>query len=83
MRGYHKFMSDIDNRGKLAENPFSFRMTKDRKVFIQWNGKQVMILKGGAAEKFLADINAADEHQAQLIMAKVTGHFKHGNEKRA
>lgn len=76
-------MGDIDQRGKLAENPFSFRTTKDRKVFIHWNGKQVMVLKGKAAEKFLAEINDADEHQAQLLMAKATGHFKHGNERRA
>lgn len=74
-------MSEIDQRGKLEENPFSFRLTKDRKVFIHWNDKQVMVLKGEAAEKFLASITGADTHQEQLIMAKVTGHFKHGNEK--
>lgn len=76
-------MGDIDKRGRLEAHPFSFRMTKDRKVFIHWNGKQVMVLKGRAAEKFLAEIIDVDDHQAQLIMAKVTGHFKHGNEKQA
>jgi hypothetical protein len=74
-------MSEIDKRGKLEENPFSFRVTKDGKVFIQWSGKQVMALKGSAAEKFLAAITGADDRQAQLIMAKITGHFKHGNER--
>jgi hypothetical protein len=75
-------MYEIDKRGKLEEDPFSFRVTKDGKVFIHWNGKQVMVLKGEAAEKFLAAITGADDCQAQLIMAKVTGHFKHGNERR-
>jgi hypothetical protein len=73
-------MSEIDKRGKLAAEPFSFRMTKDRKVFIDWNGKQILILKGTAAEKFLAAVTDVDVQQAQLIMARVTGHFKHGNE---
>ncbi len=76
-------MTDIDKRAKLETNPFSFRVTKDNKVFIHWNGKQVMALKGSAAEKFLAAITGADDQQAQLIMAKATGQFKHGNEKRA
>jgi hypothetical protein len=74
-------MGDIDKRGKLETNPFSFRVTKNKKVFIQWNGKQVIVLKGASAEKFLAAIAVADDQQAQLLMAKVTGHFKHGNEK--
>lgn len=75
-------MNEIDKRRKLEENPFSFHVTKDRKVFIHLNGKQVIVLKGEAAEKFLTAINKADDHQAQMIMAKATGNFKHGNERR-
>ncbi len=73
-------MSKIDKRGKLLEEPFTFRETKDEKVLIYWHGKQVTILKGQAASKFLRDISSTDSMQAQLVMAKVTGHFKHGNE---
>ncbi len=40
-----------------------------------------MILKGKESEKFLAKIANADGFEAQLIMAKITGNFKHGNEK--
>jgi len=75
-------MSKIDKRGKLEAEPFSFRMTKDRKVFIRWNGKQVPALKGIAAEKFLASVANVNAQQAQLVMARVTGHFKHGTESR-
>jgi len=32
--------------------------------------------------KFLERISAADEKEAQLIMAKSTGNFKRGNERR-
>ncbi len=74
-------MSNIDKRGKLQEEPFSFRETRDGKVFIYWHGKQVTVLKGKVASKFLKDISHADSAQAQLLMARVTGHFKHGNEK--
>jgi hypothetical protein len=76
-------MSEIDQRGKLEEQPFTYRITKDGKVFIQWHGKQIMILKGETAEKFITAIGQADAQQAQLLMARVTGHFKHGNEKKA
>jgi hypothetical protein len=76
-------MSGIDKRGKLEEQPFAYRTTKDGKVFIQWHGKQIVILKDEAAEKFITAIEQAEEKQAQLLMARVTGHFKHGNEKKA
>lgn len=75
-------MSGIDKRGKLEEQPFTYRITKEGKVFIHWHGRQIMILKGEAAEKFITTIEQADTQQAQLLLARVTGHFKHGNEKR-
>ena len=73
-------MSGIDKRGKLAEQPFAYQTTKDGKVFIRWMGKTVSTLRGKAAEKFLKSMAGADAMQAQLLMARVTGHFKHGNE---
>lgn len=74
-------MNNFDRRGKLAAQPFSFRETKDGKVFISWHGKPVMTLHGPAAEKFLAAVEQAAEQDAQLLMARLTGHFKHGNER--
>ncbi len=73
-------MNNMDKRGRLQEEPFAFRETKDGKVLIYWRGKQVTILKGQVASKFLRDISSVDSMQAQLVMARVTGHFKHGNE---
>jgi len=74
-------MSLIDKRGILDEEVFAYRINKDKKVFITYEGKQVTILSGSKAEKFIADIGGADCKDAQLIMAKVTGNFKRGNEK--
>jgi hypothetical protein len=74
-------MNEIDKRNKLDEEPFYFNVSKDNKVFIYWNGKLIKILKGTESEKFLQRIKNVDTKGAQLIMAKVTGNFKHGNEK--
>jgi len=73
--------SPIDKRKKLTEEVFAYKATKEQKVFISWHGKPVTILGGDKARRFLADIAGAGHQQAQLIMAKATGHFKHGNEK--
>jgi hypothetical protein len=71
----------VDKRNKLDEEFFSYKVSKDSKVFIFWYEKQVMILKGKDRDKFLAKMQNADSKEAQLIMAKVTGNFKRGNEK--
>jgi predicted ABC-type ATPase len=69
----------VDQRNRL-DDVFSYRVSKD-KVFLFWQGKQVMILKGEQARKFLSKIANLDGKAAQLVMAKITGHFKHGNER--
>jgi hypothetical protein len=72
--------TNIDKRGRLVEEIFSYRESKD-KVFIFWYNKQVMILKGQQARKFIDKIAHLDGKAAQLVMAKITGNFKHGNER--
>lgn len=74
-------MDEIDKYNKLDEEFFSYKVSKDNKVFVFWYDKQVMILKGKESEKFLAKIEKADSKESQLILAKVTGNFKRGNEK--
>ncbi len=63
------------------ENVFTHRITKDGKVFIYWYGKQVTIIKGKQASKFISKINRANQEEQQLLMAKITGNFKRGNER--
>ncbi|MDY7518898.1 MULTISPECIES: ABC transporter ATP-binding protein [Bacillus] len=42
----------------------------------------MVILKGNDAEKFLNKINHANnDKEKQVIMAKITGNFKRGNER--
>ncbi|MCL2204620.1 MAG: hypothetical protein FWB88_11855 [Defluviitaleaceae bacterium] len=71
----------VDKRGILDEEVFTYRITKDKKVFISYHGKQVTTLSGKRAEHFIAEIEGAQGKEAQLIMAKITGNFKRGNEK--
>jgi hypothetical protein len=71
----------VDGRNRLAEEIFSYQVSKDQKVFLFWNGKQVKILKGQEAQKFLKRIAGLAPYQTQLVMAKVTGNFKRGNER--
>ena len=74
-------MANVDKRGILDDEVFTYREGKDGKVFIQWHGKQVKILKGKQAQKFLVRIAGLPHKEAQLVMAKATGNFKRGNER--
>jgi len=71
----------IDKRGILEEEVFDYKVTKDKKVFIFYHGKQVTTLGGAKALEFITDIEDADSKEKQFIMAKATGNFKRGNEK--
>ncbi|MGH1044379.1 MULTISPECIES: hypothetical protein [Bacillus] len=75
-------MKKTDKRNRLDDMMFHYRVTKNNTVSIEYYGKQIMILKGNDAEKFLNKINrASNEKEKQLIMAKITGNFKRGNER--
>ena len=71
----------IDKRGILENEVFTYRITKDKKVFISWCEKHVSTLSDRKAEAFISEITDAEGKDAQLIMAKITGNFKRGNEK--
>ncbi|CAM4085439.1 hypothetical protein DXB51_24970 [Bacillus cereus] len=75
-------MKNTDRRNRLDDRMFHYRVTKNNMVLIEYYGKQIMILKGNDAEKFLNKIHHANnDKEKQLIMAKITGNFKRGNER--
>ena len=49
-------------------------------MFISFHGTHVTTLAGRAAADFVRKVAGADPMQAQLLMARATGNFKHGNE---
>ena len=50
-------------------------------VTITHHGRPAGTLRGAAAARFLAAVARGDD--PQLLMARVTGNYKHGNERRA
>ena len=64
-----------------TESEFTCRLVKDGSVRISWRGKHVVSLTGPKAAAFRERIESADEAEAQLLMARVTGNFKRGNER--
>lgn len=74
-------MGEIDKRGKLDEDVFSFLATKDGKVLLYYQGKVIKTLAGQQAQKFLTQIEKLEGKAAQLVMARMTGNFKRGNER--
>jgi hypothetical protein len=74
-------MTNIDKRDRLGGELFSFRKAKEGRVMLYWHDKHVKTLAGSEAQKFLKKINGLEGKDAQLVMAKATGNFKHGNER--
>jgi len=74
-------VSNIDKRNRFSEEVFTYKKTKENKVFIYWKGKQVTTLTGKASDRFLMAIEDKSHLETQLILAKITGNFKRGNEK--
>lgn len=63
-------------------NQFSFNASKDN-VRIYWHDQLVKILSGAKAIDFLNEIDQLSEDETQLLLAKMTGNFRRGNEKMA
>lgn len=74
-------MGEIDKKHKLDTEPFTYEITKENKILIYWQGKQVSTLKGKSSEKLRNQLKNANAREVQLYLAKVTGNFKRGNEK--
>ena len=60
---------------------FGWSLAKNGVVSIRWRGRVVTTLRGGDAARFQTRIAATDAAGAQMVMAKVTGNFKRGNER--
>jgi hypothetical protein len=52
-------------------------------VRITWHGRVVTTLAGAEAARFRNQAEGADEDAVQALLARATGNFKRGNERRA
>jgi hypothetical protein len=59
---------------------FAFAVRKNGEIAISHNGQHAVVLRGKSAQRFLIDVH---DNDPQLLMAKVTGNYKRGNERRA
>jgi hypothetical protein len=70
----------MDDRFVPQPIGFDYQCRRGGEVHIRHHGRAAGTLRGGAAEKFLVDVAAQDP---QAVMARVTGNYKHGNERTA
>ena len=70
---------NVDRRGKLADEPFDVQVTRD-KVLVRFRGRLVRTLTGPDVDAVRAVLD--DPEQLQLLVARKTGNFKRGNERR-
>jgi hypothetical protein len=65
----------------LEERPFAWVRRGDE-VHISHRGRPATVLRREAAARFVDRVERLDEAAAQQLMARVTGNFKRGNERR-
>lgn len=59
---------------------FSYVVRGNGDIDITHHGRPAAVLRGPAAARFLADVADGD---AQQLMARLTGNYRHGNERMA
>lgn len=65
-----------------TEAPFTYRLVQDGRVLISWRGRLVTTVAGTAADRLRERLAGATAPDVQLLLAKATGNFKRGNERR-
>lgn len=65
----------------LEDDPFSYQITKGGEVRISRGGTVVVTVGGAQARKLVAGLGRDDDTDQQLL-ARVTGNYRRGNERR-
>jgi hypothetical protein len=65
----------------LEDDPFTWQVTKDGRVLVFRGGRQVAVVAGAQAERLRPRLTTSLEG-AQQALARVTGNYRRGNEKR-
>jgi len=61
---------------------FSATITRDNRVLVSWEGRQVVALTDAAARNVIDRLERAEDGEAeQMVLARATGNFKRGNER--
>lgn len=62
---------------------FTFTTRKSGDVEIHHHGRLAATLRGAKAADFLDEMDDSDATSAQQLMARLTGNYKRGNERKA
>lgn len=65
----------------LDDDPFDYRITQDGKVLVRRGGRLVVTVAGARAARLVAALGQDDDTDQQLL-ARVTGNYRRGNERR-
>ncbi|MEO8230363.1 MAG: hypothetical protein ABI628_11470 [Chloroflexota bacterium] len=71
-----------DRRGRLESDPFDHRTTADGSIRITRAGREVTVLRGDAARRLAVRLADAEPAAIQFELARATGQYRHGNERR-
>jgi hypothetical protein len=69
----------------MGKEQFTYRITKNGKILVYWHGtqgKREIVLKGVRAARLIRDLPTMNPEEQQLALARSTGNFKRGNERR-
>jgi hypothetical protein len=64
----------------MPPDGFTFRVRKNGEVELRHHGRPAGVLRGAVAARFLVDV---EEDDPQELMARLTGNYRHGNERTA
>ena len=62
---------------------FTYRSRKSGEVQVLHRGTLASTLRGTEAQEFLGEVSSCSPADAQQLMARITGNYKHGNERLA
>jgi hypothetical protein len=80
-RSQREFMNDeATNNEAEGDLGFTWRVRKGSDVQVLHRGRLAATLRGTQALDFIGEAEAVGEADAQQLMARITGNYKHGNE---
>lgn len=65
----------------LEHDPFDYRITKDGRILVSRGGRMIVTIAGSQAER-LVGLLGEDEREDQELLARATGNYRRGNERR-
>jgi c-di-AMP phosphodiesterase-like protein len=63
------------------QKSFTFKKIKENKALIFWKNTMIKTIYGNHYEKLEKLEKKDNTYEIQLYLAKITGYFKHGNER--